>query len=166
MWLTYTDNPFQNLWICLCLLLILKICLSVEINFWKTTFKNLRSFRGKYLWRSSILVTSLSLRVTVFLIMILKFMVLRNFIKILSILTGKCFSLLLTVFLLTFHSMYCTVLWLISVILLLHYSCKDKKSSENQKIKLYKIKLNYTVCKVFKNYRMQKMFRIRSSIST
>ena len=35
------------------LLLILKICLSVEINFWKTplkiTVKNLRSFQGTYL---------------------------------------------------------------------------------------------------------------------
>ena len=51
------------------LLLILKICLSVEINFWKTplriTFKNLRSFQGKDVWRSSILAKVLSLRFTV-----------------------------------------------------------------------------------------------------
>ena len=30
---------------------------------------------------------------------------------------------------------------------------------------LYKIGLNYTVCKVSKNYRMQNMLRIWSSIS-
>ena len=69
------------------LLLIIKICLSVEINFWKTamriTFKNLRSFQGKYLWRSSVLVIPLSLRFTVILLMILRLMVLRNFTMIL-----------------------------------------------------------------------------------
>ena len=66
------------------LLLILKICLSVEINFWKTplkiTAKNLRSFQGTYLWQSSILVKALYLRFTVIFLMILKLMVLRNFI--------------------------------------------------------------------------------------
>ena len=69
------------------LLLIIKLCLSVEINFWKTamriTFKNLRSFQGKYLWRSSVLVIPLSLRFTVILLMILRLMVLRNFTMIL-----------------------------------------------------------------------------------
>ena len=69
------------------LLLIIKICLSVEINFWKTamriTFKNLRSFQGKCLWRSSVLVIPLSLRFTVILLMILRLMVLRNFTMIL-----------------------------------------------------------------------------------
>ena len=69
------------------LLLILKICLSVEIICWNTplriAFKNLRSFRGKYLWRSSILVKAFSLRFTVILLMILKPMVSRNFITIL-----------------------------------------------------------------------------------
>ena len=81
------------------LLLILKICLSVEINFWKTplkiTVKNLRSFQGTYLWRSSILVKALSLRFTVIFLMILKLMVLRNFIIILSALTGNFFFLCL-----------------------------------------------------------------------
>ena len=34
------------------------------------------------------------------------------------------------------------------------FSTSDKQVSENQKIKsIYKIKLNYTVCKLFKNYR-------------
>ena len=79
------------------LLLILEICLSVEINFWKTplkiTVKNLRSFQGTYLWRSSILVKALSLRFTVIFLMILKLMVLRNFIIILSALTGNFFFL-------------------------------------------------------------------------
>ena len=73
--------------------LILKICLSAEINFWKTplriTFKNLRSFQDKYLWRSSILVKALSLRFAVILLTILKLMVLRKFIIILSALTGN-----------------------------------------------------------------------------
>ena len=78
-------------------LLIWKICLSVELNFWKTplkiTAKNLRSFQGTYLWRSSILVKALSLRFTVIFLMILKLMVLRNFIIILSALTGNFFFL-------------------------------------------------------------------------
>ena len=68
------------------LLLALKIFLSVEIKSWKapsTITFNLGSFQGKYIWRSSVLVKPLSLRFTVILIMILKFMLLRNFIMIL-----------------------------------------------------------------------------------
>ena len=43
---------------------------------------------------------------------------------------------------------------------------RHKQTTDNQKTKLlYKIGLNCTVCKVFKNYRMQNMFRIWSSIS-
>ena len=91
------------------LLLILKICLFVEIKFWNTplriSLKN-PSFQDKYLWRSSILVKALCLRFTVILLMILKLMVLRDFVIILSALTVFLFFLV-TIFL-TFHSVYCT----------------------------------------------------------
>ena len=66
------------------LMLILKICLSVEVNFWE----NLQSFPGKYLWSSSILVQPLTLRFTVILLMILKLMI---SIMILSTLTVNFF---------------------------------------------------------------------------
>ena len=79
------------------LLLILKICLSVEVNFWKTplkiTVKNPRSFQCTYLWQSSILVKALSFQLTVNFLVILKLMVLLNFIIILSTLTGNFFFL-------------------------------------------------------------------------
>ena len=56
------------------LLVTLKMLLSVEIKFWKavsrTTFKNLRSFQGKYLWSSPVLVNLLPLRFTVIFPMI------------------------------------------------------------------------------------------------
>ena len=46
------------------LLLMLKMFLSAVINVWKTqsrrTFKTLKSFQGKYLWRSFFLVKPLS----------------------------------------------------------------------------------------------------------
>ena len=106
------------------LLLILKICLSVEINFWKTplkiTVKNLRSFQGTYLWRSSILVKALSLWLTVNFLMILKLMVLRNFIINIS-LNWKPFFFLVAMFLLTFHSICCTGLWLFYYFITLFY---------------------------------------------
>ena len=117
------------------LLLILIICLFVDINFLEDTtennFKKCQKFSGKYLWRSSILVKALSLRFTVILLMIL--MVLRNFIIILSALTGN-FLFLVTIFLLTFHSICCMdynysiILLFYSItgyILLLYYSCED-----------------------------------------
>ena len=66
------------------LLPTLKIFLSVEKKNWKTLsnkiYQNLRSFRGKYLWRSSALSKALPLRFTVILLMILKLMK-RNFIE-------------------------------------------------------------------------------------
>ena len=103
------------------LLLILKICLSVEINFWKTplkiTVKNLRSFQGTYLWRSSILVKALSLRFTVISLMILKLMVLRNFTIILSALTRNIFSCDYVLVNFSFHLLY----WVITI-LLFYYS--------------------------------------------
>ena len=62
---------------------VLKIFFCVEIKFWKTPFRiisqNLASFQGKYLWRISDLAKALSLGLTVILLMILKFMILRNF---------------------------------------------------------------------------------------
>ena len=43
---------------------------------------------------------------------------------------------------------------------------RHKQTSKNQKIKLLnKIGLNYTVCKVFRNYKIKNMFKIWSSIS-
>ena len=98
------------------LLLILNIFLSVEIKFWKTplriTFKNLRSFQGKYLWRSSILVKASSLRFTVILLMILKLMVLRNYYNSIS-LNWKLFffDYILTDF--PFNLLY----WIITILL-------------------------------------------------
>ena len=97
----------------------------------ENNFEKSQKFLGKYLWRSSILVKALSLRFTVILLMIL--MVLRNFIIILSALTGN-FLFLVTIFLLTFHSIYCMdynysiILLFYSItgyILLLYYSCED-----------------------------------------
>ena len=92
------------------LLLVLKFCLPVEIKFWKaplrTTFKNLWSFQGKYLGWRSVLVKLLSLRFTVILLMILKLMVLQNHIMILWTLSGIFFPVI--IFLLTFHSIYCS----------------------------------------------------------
>ena len=54
------------------LLLTLKFFLSVEMNFWipsKITFKNLGSFQGECLWRSSVLVKPLSLSLLMILIL-------------------------------------------------------------------------------------------------
>ena len=64
-----------------------------------------------------------------------------------------------------FNLLYCTITDFsdsnISLFLRRH-----KQTTDNQKTKLlYKIGLNCAVCKVFKNYRMQNMFRIWSSIS-
>ena len=55
------------------------------------------------------------------------------------------------------------------MILIFHYSLfllGHKQTLESQKIRslVDKIGLFYTVCKLFKNYRMQNMFRIWSSI--
>ena len=115
------------------LLLILKICLFVEIKFWNTplriTLKN-RSFQDKYLWRSSILVKALCLRFTVILPMILKLMVLRNFVIILSALTGILFFSCDYILNFSFSLLY----WIITILLfysitgyiiLLYYSCQD-----------------------------------------
>ena len=111
---------------------------TTENNFWKC-----QTFSSKYLRQSSILVEALSLRFTVILLMIL--MVLRNFIIILSALTGN-FLFLVTIFLLTFHSIYCMdynysiILLFYSItgyILLLYYSCEDyinfRKSKDQSK---------------------------------
>ena len=63
------------------LLPTLKINVAVEIKFWKTPSRiisqNLRSFQGNCLWQNSVL--ALSLRFTVILLTILKFIFLRNF---------------------------------------------------------------------------------------
>ena len=68
------------------LLSTLKIIASVEIKFWKTpsriTSQNLRSFQGKCPWWSSVLAKALSLRFTVMLFMILKLMILWNYIQV------------------------------------------------------------------------------------
>ena len=68
------------------LLLTLKIFLSVEVIFLKTpsgiTFKYLGSFQSKYLWRSSVLIKSLSLRFTVILLINLKLMILQTLRKL------------------------------------------------------------------------------------
>ena len=117
--------------ILLTLLLILKTCLSVEINFWKTslriTFKNLRSFQGKYLWRSSILIKALSLRFTVIFLMVLKFMVLRNFIIILFYNTFffSCGYILINFSFDLVYLIITTLLFYYWYILLLYDSCKD-----------------------------------------
>ena len=126
-------------------LLIWKICLSVELNFWKTplkiTAKNLRSFQGTYLWRSSILVKALSLRFTVVFLLILKLKVLRNFIIILSALAGNFFFFFLSIPFTVVDYDYSIILLFYSItgyILLLYYSCEDISN------KLPKIKrLNY-----------------------
>ena len=156
----------------------IKICLSVEIDFWnaplRITYKNIRSvFKAKYSWRVSILVKVLSFRLTVILLMILKLMVLRNFIVILSALTGN-FFFLVTLFLLTFSFnllywiiiilLFCYSILLLDIFYYFLISVKTTKNFDNQRIKLYKIRLNYTVCKDFKNYRIQNMCRFWSSI--
>ena len=69
------------------LLPTLKIFFSIEIKFWKTSFRilsqGLGSFQDKYLWRSSdLLVKALFLWFTVILLTILKLMILRNFTEV------------------------------------------------------------------------------------
>ena len=86
----------------------------------ENNFEKSQKFLGKYLWRSSILVKALSLRFTVILLMILKLKVLRNFIIILSALTGN-FLFLVTIFLSTFHSIYGTGLYLFYYSIILFY---------------------------------------------
>ena len=80
------------------LLLIIKMCLSVEINFWKkplrVTFKNLRTFLCK----------ALSLQFAVILLKILELMVLQNSYIILSALTRDFF--LVAIFLFSFNLLY------------------------------------------------------------
>ena len=118
------------------LLLILKICLSVAELSFSWTF---------------------ALLFTVNLLMILKLMVLQNLIKNLN---WKIF----------FSCDYVQfTLYCIKTDLFHYFSDSNtslfqwRQASDNQKVKLHKVWLNYTVCKVFKNYRMQNMFRIWSS---
>ena len=103
------------------LLVTLKMLLSVEIKFWnavsRMTFKNLGSFQDKCLWSSPVLVNLLPLRFTVTFTIVLKVVILGNFI-IWTMTCDSCFLLLQIALILTIVTRKDKILFSCNVVIL------------------------------------------------